>query len=399
VRASDRRWLPPLLAVLPFLPLLTAPRMVDERVLAFEAIKWIGLDPVAPWALPVGGSGTWRPMLVYLFRLDANAPVWVAHGVNLALHAGAATLLHAWLRRRLAPSAALVGACFFAVHPAHVATAGWIGGRADGAMVVFGLLAMLWLPKRPLLAALAVGVAILFKETGVALLPMLALLAWQDGRLRSAAPALAVGAIVFGVSLWLAGVDPSYVPGRGWLAMVTRWAAPTGLEVVAPFFVPLGVPTVPRDVVGIAAAMVAGALLLQWGASRPGVRTGLGLVVLAMLPVLHVLPNDGGQWYLLLPSVGAALAWGALAEDRPRIPMAVVILAAGLALFESMAWREAAQRVDATIEAQRMVDPRVEPPRQDPRAWPHRGPSFCCGLPHQLFDDPLPDAPPGAETP
>ena len=27
------------------------------------------------------------------------------------------------------------------------------------------------------------------------------------------------------------------------------------------------------------------------------------------------------------------------------------------------------------------------PPRQDPRNWPHLGPSFCCGLPYQLLEE------------
>ena len=387
---NDRRWLPPLLAVLPFLPLLTAPRMVDERVLAFEAIRWIGLDPMAPWSLPLGGSGTWRPLLVYLYRLDADAPVVFAHAQNLALHAASAALLHAWLRRRLLPGAALLGACFFAVHPAHVATAGWIGGRADGAMVCAALAAMLLLRTRPLAAGLAAAAAILFKETGVALLPMLGLLAWQDGRARRAGPALLLGGAAFALSLHLSGVDAGYLPGAQWGSMVLRWGPPSALEVVAPFFVPVGVPTVGRDVVGIAIAVAAAAALLQCGGPRPRARVGLALAALAMLPVLHVLPNDGGQWYLLLPSVGAALAWGVVAERQPRLLLAVIVLAAALAGWESLAWRQAAFAVHETVEAQRGAEPRVAPPTQDPRTWPHRGPSFCCGLPYQLYDEPRP---------
>jgi hypothetical protein len=386
---SDRPWLPPLLAVLPFLPLLTAPRMVDERVLAFEAIKWIGLDPLAPWALPVGGSGTWRPLLVYLFRLDAEAPAIVAHAVNLALHAGSAALLHRWLRRRLSPAGALLGACFFAVHPAHVATAGWIGGRADGAMVLAGLAALLALPRRPLLAGLFVAAAVLFKETGVAWLPILTLVAWTGGRARAAAPAVALGGVAFAVSATLAGVDASYMPGPGWGAVAARWAAPTFLEVFVPTFVPIGVPIVLRDAIGLAVAVAGATALVQLGGRRPDVRLGAGIAVLGLLPVLHVLPNDGGQWYLLLPSIGAALAWGAFAEDRRGLVLALVVLAAGLALGESVAWRRAAVDVAAVIEEQRTADPRTPPPRQDPRTWPHRGPSFCCGLPYQLYEEPL----------
>ena len=50
-------WLPVGLAVLVWLPSLFAPALLDERVMTYEARKWIGLDPIAPWLLPVGGSG------------------------------------------------------------------------------------------------------------------------------------------------------------------------------------------------------------------------------------------------------------------------------------------------------------------------------------------------------
>ncbi len=385
----DRPWLPPLLAVLPFLPLLTAPRMVDERVLAFEAIKWIGLDPVAPWALPVGGSGTWRPLLTYFYRLDAEAPALVAHGINLGLHAVAAALVHRWLMGRIPKAGALLGACLFAVHPAHVATAGWIGGRADGAMVVCAVGALILLRERAWLAGLAAAAAILFKETGVAVLPMLTLLAWADGSLRRAVPAWLFGLPVFAVSLLLAGVDSGYLPGASWLPMATRWGPPTLLEVFAPFFVPIGVPSVPRDVIGLVLAVPVAAWLAQRLPKR-NVRLGGALVLLALLPVVHVLPNDGGQWYLLLPSVGAALVWGSVAT---RGVWGVVALCFALSGYEALQWRAAALDVAATIEEQRGADPRVAPPRQDSPTWPHRGPSFCCGLPHQLYDEPLLDPP------
>ncbi len=384
--AARRGWIPLLLGVLPFLPLLMAPRLVDERVLAHEAIKWIGLDPLAPWQLPIGGSGTWRPLSVYLFRLDAGAPAVVAHLGNLGLHVAAVALLHRWLAVRLAPAAALVGACWFAVHPAHVATAGWIAGRADAAMVVAALGALLaWERSRWLVCGLLAAVAVLFKETGVALVPMLALLTLVDR--RGVRPLIAAG---LGAGLALAGtlfitrVADSYLPWQG-VEVALRWLPPYALELVAPGFVPIGVPAVTRDVVGMVGSVVVVAWFLQLGALDSRWRLGLGLAVLALLPVAHVLPNDGGQWYLLLPSVGAALAWGAMAERTPGVRVLVVVMAL-LACVEAVAWRTASVRVDAQIEAQR-ID-RVEPPRQDPRDWPHRGPSFCCGLPYQLYDDP-----------
>lgn len=375
--------------MVPFLPLWDAPRMVDERVLAFEALKWLHLDPLAPFSVQAGGSGTWRPLLVYLYRLDAEASAAVAHGVNFGLAALAAGLVHAWLRRRLSPAGALLGACVFAVHPAHVASAGWIGGRADGAMVVCVLLALL-AERRPWLAGLALVLAVGFKETAVAAVPMIAVLAWAGGRLRASAPTLALGLAAFALAWRRSAVDVGYLPSGDSLWTALRWAPPSLLEVVAPFFVPLGAPGVTRDVFGAAVAVLVVLALLRIAGHRSEVRLGLALAASGMLPVLHVLPNDGGQWYLLLPSVGAALVWGAAAEERRSLAVAVLVLASALALAESFAWREAAHRVDAAIEAQRSADPRVAPGPQDPRDWPHRGPSFCCGLPHQLYDDPIP---------
>ena len=388
--APERRarwgWIPPLLAVLPFLPLLDAPRLVDERVLAHEAIKWIGLDPLAPWQLPIGGSGTWRPLSVYLFRLDAGAPALVAHALNLGLHAAAVALLHRWLRLRLGAAAALVGACWFAVHPAHVATAGWIAGRADGAMVVAALGALLaWQRSRWLLCGLLAATAVLFKETGVALVPMLALLALHDrrgGRALLAAALGGGGALL--TTFALTRVADSYLPWHG-LGLAARWLPPYALELVAPGFVPVGVPEVTRDLVGLLGSVLVVGWFVQLGAVDRTWRLGLGLAAVALLPVAHVLSNDGGQWYLLLPSVGAALAWGALAERTAGVRVLVAVMAL-LACVESVAWRQASLQVDAQIEAHRTD--RVAPPRQDPRDWPHRGPSFCCGLPYQLYDDP-----------
>jgi hypothetical protein len=137
------------------------------------------------------------------------------------------------------------------------------------------------------------------------------------------------------------------------------------------------------------------------GQGLPEWRRGLGFAGLALLPVLHVLPNDGGQWYLLLPSVGAALAWGAIADAEPRWRRWVVLLVAITALAslgESFAWRRASLDVDRTVDLVR-DGLWQEPTRQDPRNWPHRGPSFCCGVPYQVLEAPEPGWGPITEGP
>lgn len=379
--------LPLLLAILPWLPTLGAPALIDERVLVYEARKWLGLDAMAPWHLPIGGSGSWRPLLVYAFWLDAGLPDLGRHAFNLALHAATVGVAHAWLRRRLSPGAACLAACFFAVHPSHAATAGWIAGRADLLMVLCAAGALLaWEEERWLVAAGLAGVGILFKETGIAILPMLAVVRFDR---RLLAPLAAVG-LAFGLTWWRAIPEPGYVPDLETLSAASRSWAPFALELVVPWFVPVGVPGVTRDLAGLVAAVPVAAVLVLLGWTRPEWRRGMLLAGLALLPVLHVLPNDGGQWYLLLPSLGVALALGAVAEVDGRswrIGVLVVVIAGILACWEASAWRRAAERVDATIEEVRAG--RVEAPRrQDPRDWPHRGPSFCCGLPYQVLEDP-----------
>ena len=374
-----------LLAVLPFLPSLWAPALLDEQVLTYEARKWLGLDAMAPWHIPIGGSGSWRPLLVYAFWLDAGLPDPARHALNLALHAGLVAVVHGWLRQRLSPGAAFLAACFFAVHASHAATAGWIAGRADLLMALCAASALLaWERERWLLAAALAGAGVLFKETGLVVLPMLAVLR-LDRRLL--APAATVG-VAFGLTWWRAIPEPGYVPDLDALSAASRVWAPFAVEVAVPWFVPVGVPGVLRDLAGLALAVPVAAALVLLGWPRREWRRGMALAGLALLPVLHVLPNDGGQWYLLLPSVGAALALGAVAGagvGGRRLATAVVVVTLALAAWEADAWRRAAVRVDQRVEEVRAGD--AEPPRsQDPRDWPHRGPSFCCGVPYQVLE-------------
>jgi len=366
-----RRWLPPLLSVLVLLPMLDAPLLVDERVQFFEARKWIGLDPLAPWQLPLGGSGTWRPLTTWLFWLDAGAPRIVQHGAQILAQAGLAAAVHRWLEARLSGPAALFGACVFALHPAHVATGGWIGGRPDLAMALCATVALVAADRRRTLAAAALAAgAVLCKETAV----VLPVLAWIAGARRREVGAMAVAAGLLFVTAWIqADVADSYRPGTGGLAIAALWGPVYGLEVLAPLFHPLAL-WGPSFALGVLAA----GLLVRY--RPPSWRPAL-FVGAALLPVAHVLPNDGGQWYLLLPSLGAAWWWGSV--GRPRLLLPVLAVAS---LVTALQWREASQAVDAVLRS--AESPADAPPAQDPRDWPHHGPSFCCGLPFQVFEPP-----------
>ncbi len=382
-----------------WLPSLGAPPLIDERVMTYEARKWIGLDPIAPWMLPIGGSGTWRPLTTYGFWLDAGLGWPLRHGIQLLLHGLLVGLSVLWLRTWVSARAAMIGGCFFAVHASHAATAGWIGGRADLLMAICAVGALLAAShRRWLLATLLAVAAVLFKETGVAVVAYLALGALGVRPCAGSDPGApgaswgwllpAAGAVgAFAVCFALTNVAESYRPGpAAWQAASSLWA-PFAVELAVPWFVPVGVPAVTRDVVGIALAVPTAAAFVYLGAGRPGWQRGTAMAGSALLPVLHVLPNDGGQWYLLLPSLGIALAWADLAEE-PRLRNAVigvVALTAVAGTYEAVAWQRAAVRVEAALPAQ--IE---QPTREDPRTWPHRGPSFCCGVPYQVQEDPPP---------
>jgi hypothetical protein len=361
--------------------------LVDERVMAFEAVKWLGLDPLAPWTEPLGGSGTWRPLLVYLFRVDAEAPAVVRHLVSVALYGGLVVGVLVWLRGRFPASGAFWGAAWFAVHGAHVAVGGWVGGRADLAMGLVAVLALIaWDRGRVVLAVGLAVAAVLTKETAVVLPLVMAALPTPASKPRAAAWGMLVGGTgaAFAVTLGLQNVDPGYLPSaQAWGRAAMYWPL-FALETAVPTFRPIGVPRR----IDLAGLVVAGAVFAAVGLRarrRSSFRRGLLAAGIAALPVLHVLPNDGGQWYLLLPTVAMATCWADVSEEFGG-PARSVLIAGLLAvgLMWSGQWAEASQRVDARIQE----GPGDAPPRQDPRRWPHLGPSFCCGLPYQIFADP-----------
>lgn len=349
--------------------------------MAFEAIKWLSLDPLAPWTNPVGGSGTWRPLLPYVYALDGDLPAAVRHLLSAGVYAALCLGVLVWLRRRYEMLPASLGAAWFAVHGAHIAVGGWVGGRADllmGCAAVAALIA--WDREKVGAAAAAVGVAVLFKET--ALLLPLALFVLRPDR-RAWVPGV-VAATAFATSLTVQQVDAGYIPSvDAWIRAAPLWPL-FALEAAAPTFRPL-VALRGVDIAGLVAATgFATWAAMELRTSTPVRRATLAAAI-AVLPVLHVLPNDGGQWYLLLPTIPLAVLWAELGGRSPRVVSAAVCVLLVVSLSWGSGWADASRTVDRMI---READPDHPPPRQDPRDWPHVGPSFCCGLPYQLFADP-----------
>lgn len=105
------------------------------------------------------------------------------HVVNIVVHALAAWLLVVlFVRSGITPAAALLAGAFFLVHPGNVEAVAWISQLKTSAALVFAVLALLAHPRRPLLAALLFGVALLAKPTAIVALPVVLAFGWVRSR-------------------------------------------------------------------------------------------------------------------------------------------------------------------------------------------------------------------------
>src|SRR5262245_57489227 len=143
----------------------------------------------APWGGEEHAVGIFRPLVSVTLALQAGLhgalDAFPFHLANLFLHGAAAVLLLAVLSRLLPvrPVLASSAALLFAVHPAHAGTVSWIVARGDLLAAVFGLAGVLaW--TRPgasrvssvAWTSLAFFAALLSKEAGAMLLPVLVVL-------------------------------------------------------------------------------------------------------------------------------------------------------------------------------------------------------------------------------
>ena len=197
-------------AALPLLVLLAVGALLFSRALGFGLTQYddgpllvahaaevrnpaVALASFYSDAFALLGPGArgvfYRPILWVSYLVDARiggtSPT-IYHVTNLALHLAACALAFALLRRLGAGwRAALVLALVLCVHPALVSVIGWIPCRNDSLLAlaamasVFALLAFLERPGISRGAVVLAGVALTMftKESGVALLPLLPLIA------------------------------------------------------------------------------------------------------------------------------------------------------------------------------------------------------------------------------
>lgn len=283
----------------------------------------------------------YRPVVIASFMADTiagrGAPGFL-HATNAALHALAAALLLALVRRLGAgPGAAFAAALVFAVHPLNGQAVYWIPGRNELLLALFVLAAWLaWLRgadtgRRRWLAAHAVAwlLALLSKETAIVFPLVWVLYAWQARRARDLLRAPVWGSWLAALFVWLAlrtnalgweaggeafGAFASALWRNlpGMVATIGKVAVPTRLNVT---------PGAGWQDVAIGAAVWA-ILGAAFGRCLPWRTQAFvwGWCLLAFLPALGVsgLPAYEHRAYLPLAALasGAALAFGRCSAGR-----------------------------------------------------------------------------------
>jgi hypothetical protein len=276
-------------------------------------------------------AGLWRYVSVQAFMdvcwplfHDQSAPY---HAVVLALHALNAILLFALLAAPCGRAAALVGATFFAVHPALFTALYWQSARADVLAATFALLTVslaLRAGRERWLALPAFALALLSKESVLPLPAVLWLLqGWRGSRTDRLTSALGLTSVAYALFLFVprhsgiaVALDPRQAYGLDFGGSILRnlltyagWAVDLprltpGLRYVDaqnPDLFPLG-----------AIVLTACAVAATWPplAAR-GFRAGWLGFLLLLVPVLP-LRNHTYHYYLYAPLLAFSLGLAAL---------------------------------------------------------------------------------------
>jgi hypothetical protein len=285
--------------------------------------------------------------------IDSAVPY---HALSVAALAACAALLGWLLARRFHPLAALVGAVFFAAHPAHFNAAYWVSAIGDIFALLFGLIAIALarVSGRSRWLALAAFACALLSKESVALLPLALAVepGWLEARGKSPNARAASSA---GRYAWVRRLDP-IVPAM--LALSVAFSAAllardvfgtrAGVTASAPYalsfgphvltnfaaytswsvnlFVPGGAFLEERAVLGWSALVVPVWLAgLAWPRLRAaGWLAGGVTFTMLLLPVLG-LRNHTYHYYLCAPLAGAAWCLTALVHvacgiDRSPAP-------------------------------------------------------------------------------
>jgi tetratricopeptide (TPR) repeat protein len=359
----------------------------------------------------------YRPVQMFAYNLlwaSAGGSPLPFHLANVTLHV-AATIALALLVLRLTRdgSVAAAAALLFAVHPVNTETVAWIACLPELGYSLALLLALLlhsttWDPacgpRRMLhtLALLAALLAMLCKETGLTVIPLIFLLElWlrpvvaARGRpmrltdLRSAGratlPYLTTGLVYLLLRVAVVGgIAPKSQIGRSALdallnapdlffAYIKLLLLPSRL-LAFHAFEPLSSATHTAFLIGLPALLLVPLLLMLLARRRPDLSFAGALVCLPLLPVLYVPAvglNAFTEHYAYLPAAGLvwifAATFAAIATrltDRELGALATVFAAVVLALplgYQSVQ-RNAVWRDDHALASSVIAE--------EPRAWP-----------------------------
>lgn len=340
-----------------------APALLGGFVWLDHAHLEDGLATVAltqPWqAFTQGfaGTGFYRPLMSLSLSIDAavgGAP-WLYHAHTLLWHALTAAFVAALARSFAVPDRwAMFAGALFAVHPITSLVAGAIAFRSE-AMMAAGLLAMLVFLRKgqPWVAAAAVLIAGLSKETGLVLAPLL-VLCLHLGRGLSPPPGARARQLGPLVGAWVLalGLRLAYAPA--WraqpLALSASAALGTRLAAVTKYALAYFWPWHSRfcDAFAIAqatsaAALVGGAIVIALGVLA--LRGPLArLALLATLPALQLVPVM--RWwsphYAYLPwcfvclmAARQAARWQPNQMWLRALPLAIVPILGGFAFVNA----------------------------------------------------------------
>jgi len=347
-----RLWVAPLVAALAAFAIAPRGELVwDDQIVIGQ--QMMSIDDFAdvlrpPSEIPQWTRDYFRPVVLASYLLDRRLfgrGTAGPHAANVVYHMLATFFVWLLLSRllRADPVTVALAATLFAVHPVHTESVSWITGRSDLLATMFLVpalwFAIVWRDRRSIVAMLAGPLlfllALLSKEvaiTGIVILPVLLLLK-TDGRGRPSGLAMA-GALLPWLAALVAYFGMRAGGGAGigelpagideWLLRPARALAWSLQKLVVPwpqsnFVVPGMLPGFPVTAMILAAAAIfLCAAGWSWRRSGDGAAfAGLWWTGVAIAPSLAVTFNGiavtpVAERYLYLPSVGAALAVGAV---------------------------------------------------------------------------------------
>ena len=318
------------------------------------------------WALTSHDAANWFPVTRISHLIDRTlfgAQSGPPHLINVLLHAAAAMLLFAFLRRasnawRLSAFVAFL----FALHPLHVESVAWISERKDVLSAVFGFLALwAYVSGRRALSVAAFALGLMSKPMLVTL-PLLLLLldywplrrssGWRQSlRDKTAyfALALASAAVTWFAQLSSGAVRTveSFPLGLrvensliSYVIYIARTFWPSGLAVFYPY--PAGIPAW-HAVLALLALIAITVWVWRERIARPYLAIGWLWYVVTLLPVIGIV-QVGAQAradrYMYIPMIGLGimLAWGAADLLARAKPVLAVLAAASLTACAAVSW-------------------------------------------------------------